>query len=136
MPTPFVRSSQIRFVVSNSSYSSIFGLTKSTKVLHVLLESFVGFILQAADAEGMRGQPCAAIFLENLENLFPVAEGIKKRRDRADIERMRSQPKLVAGDPVQFRENDADYCARGGASTFSSFSTVSQYPSPFETAAT
>ena len=45
-------------------------------------------------------EPRAAILLENLEDLFPVAEGVEQRGDGANVERMRSQPELVAGDAV------------------------------------
>src|SRR5690348_5197691 len=38
--------------------------------LDVLLQFVVSLVLQAADAEGMRGQPRAAILLENLQDLF------------------------------------------------------------------
>ena len=56
----------------------------------------------------MSGQARAAILLKNLEDLFPIAKSIKKRRDGADIERMRSQPEHVAGQPIQLGENYAD----------------------------
>ena len=72
---------------------------------HVALKALVSFVLAAADAEGMRGQPSAAILFENLQNLFPVAEGVKKRRHGADIESVRAQPKLMARQAIQFREN-------------------------------
>ena len=78
------------------------------EILHFLLEAGVGFVLQAADAESVRGQARAAIFLVDLENLFAVAEGIEQRRDRADIERVRAQPKLMAGHAVQFGQNHAN----------------------------
>ena len=98
----------MRFVVSSSSYSSILGRKKFRKFCHFLLEAGVGLVLQAADAESVRGEARAAIFLEDLENLFAIAEGVEQRRDGADIERMRAQPELVAGDAVQFGEDDAD----------------------------
>ncbi len=58
--------------------------------------------------EDMRSQACATIFLVNLEDLFSIAEGIEERRDGADIESMRAQPELVAGDAVEFGQNYAD----------------------------
>src|ERR1035438_4778718 len=73
--------------------------------LDVPLEAFVSFVLQTADAEGMGGEPRAAILLENLQRLFPLAEAVKHRRDGADIERVGAQPQQVAGDPVQFGED-------------------------------
>ena len=108
MPTSLVRSTQIRLVVSSSSYSSIFGATKFEELLNLALKAFVGLVGAAADAEGVGGQAGAAILLENLENLFPVAEGIEKRRDGADVERVRAQPQHVAGQAVQLGENHAN----------------------------
>ena len=65
--------------------------------------------MQAADAERVGGQPRAAIFLEDFQNLFALAETIEDRRERADIERMRPEPEQVAGDALQFRENRAHH---------------------------
>ena len=113
VPTFLVRSTQMRLVVSSSSYSSILGRKKVEEVLHVFFEAGVGFILQAADAESVSGEASAAIFLVDLENLFAVAEGVEQRRDGADIERMRAQPELVAGDAVQFSENHANILRAG-----------------------
>ena len=98
----------MRLVVSSSSYSSIFGCDEGDEILHILLEAVVGLVLQPADAEGVRRQPRAAIFFENLENFFAVAKGVEQRRDGANVERMRSQPELVAGNAVQLGQNDAD----------------------------
>ena len=83
------------------------GAKESEEVLHFLFEAGIGFVLQAADAEGVRGEARAAILFVDLENLFAVAEGVKQRRDGADIERVRAQPELVAGDAVQFGQDDA-----------------------------
>ncbi len=63
-PTFFVRSSQMRLVVSSSSYSSIFGRTNVHEILHFLFKARVGLVLAAADAEGMRRQARAAVLLE------------------------------------------------------------------------
>jgi phage-related tail fiber protein len=122
----FVRSSQMRLVVSSVFVFVDLRRDESQEILYVFFEAGVGLILAAADAKGMRGQARAAVLFENLENLFPVAEGVEQRRHGADIERVRAQPKLVAGDAVQFGQDHADILARGGASTFSSFSTASQ----------
>ena len=78
------------------------------EIADVLLEAVVGLVEQAADAEGVRGEARAAVFLENLERLFALAEAVEHRRDGADIERVRAQPQQVAGDAVQLREDDAD----------------------------
>src|SRR5207249_1419765 len=67
------------------------------ELLYVFFKSLVRFVLASADAKGVSGQARAAILLKNLEDLFPIAESIKKRRDGTDIERMRSQPEHAAG---------------------------------------
>ena len=79
----------------------------SQKALHVLLEAVVGLVLQAADAEGVRGEPRAAVLLEDLEDFFALAQAVEHRRDGADIERVGAQPQQVAGDAVQFGEDHA-----------------------------
>ena len=107
-PTSLVRSSQMRLVVSSVFVFVDLGRDESQEILYVLLEALVGLVLAAADAEGMRREARATIFLENLEDLFPVAEGIEERRHRADIERVRAQPQLVAGDPVQLGQDHAN----------------------------
>src|SRR5207244_5950746 len=83
------------------------------KLLHIAFEPVIGLVLTAANSKRMRSQARAAVLLENLENFFAVAEGVEERRDRADIQSMRAQPKLVAGNSIQLRENDSNvFCAR------------------------
>ena len=113
VPTFFVRSTQMRLVVRSSSYSSILGATKAKELLDVFFESFVGFVLASADPEGVRGQARAAILFENLEDLFPVAEGVEQRRHGADIEGVGAKPELMAGDAVEFGQDDADVVGAG-----------------------
>src|SRR5690348_7323995 len=62
------------------------------ETLDVFFQGVVGFVLEPADAKRMRGEARAAIFLENLENLFAFAEAIEERRERANVQRVRSQP--------------------------------------------
>ena len=85
-----------------------FRRNKFDEFLYVLFETVIRFILQTADAESMCGQARAAIFLENLENFFPVAEGVEERRNGADVESMGPQPQLMAGHAVEFREYHAN----------------------------
>ena len=125
-PMPLVRPIQMRFS-GEQRFVLVDPLVESAaKPLDILLELVVSLILQAADAEGVRGQPRAAVLLENFQDLFPFAQAIKQRRQRADVQRVRPQPEDVAGDALQFREDGADHPRRGGASTPSSFSIVSQ----------
>src|SRR5258708_11030253 len=85
-----------------------FGTKEIEKVFYFLFEPGIGFVLQATDAERMMGQARAAIVFVDLQNFFAVAERVKQWRDCADIKGMRSQPKLMAGDAIQFREDDPD----------------------------
>ena len=77
--------------------------------LHVLFELVVSLVLQAADAERVRGEPRAAILLKDFQDLFPLAQAVKQRRQRADVERMRPQPEQVAGDALQFGEDRSNH---------------------------
>ena len=108
-PTSFVRPTQMRFSVSSVSYSSTCLREIVAEALHFLFEAVVGFVLQAADAEGVSGEPRAAIFLENFQNFFALAEAIKNWRQRADIKRMGAEPEQVAGDSLQLRQDRADH---------------------------
>src|SRR5581483_9200437 len=83
-------------------------LNEADELLHVALKAFVGFVLRSANPEGMSGQARAAVFFKNLENFLPITEGVEERRDGANVESVRAQPEHVAGQPVQFGENDAD----------------------------
>jgi hypothetical protein len=69
--------------------------------------------LQPADAEGVRGQPRAAVLLEDVESFFAFAEAVEHGCDGADIERVRSQPHQVAGNAVQLGEDDAHHLRSG-----------------------
>ena len=56
----------------------------------------------------MSGETRAAILLEDLQDLFAVAEAVEQRCQRADVERMRAQPHLVACQAVQLGQDHAD----------------------------
>ena len=78
------------------------------EVEDVLFEAVVGFVQQPADAERVRGQARAAVFLEDVQRQLAFPHAVEQRRDGADVEGVRAQPDEVAGDAVQFGENDAD----------------------------
>ena len=83
-------------------------------VKDIFLEAVIEIVLQAADPEGVGGEPRATIIFENLQNFFAFAEGVKNRCNGADVERVRAQPQQVACDAVQLRQNDTcDLRARG-----------------------
>ncbi len=126
IPTPLVRPTQMRFSVSSVSYSSMLCVEVVAEALHILLEAVVGLVLQAADAEGVGGEARAAILLENFQNFFALAEAIKDRRERADIESVRPKPEQVAGDSLQLSQDRANHARAEGASVPSNFSTASQ----------
>ena len=46
---------------------------------------------------------------------FAIAEAVEQRRHRADVERVRAQPNLMAGDAAQFGQDDADVLRRAAA---------------------
>src|SRR5436190_180504 len=48
------------------------------ELFYFAFESFIGFVETAADAECVRGEARSTVFLEDLENFFPVAEGVKE----------------------------------------------------------
>src|ERR1700692_4085613 len=77
------------------------------EILHFPFKAVISFVLQPANAEGMRSQPRPAIFFVDLQYLFAITERVKQWRDGADIERVRTQPKLMAGDAVQFGKDYA-----------------------------
>ena len=56
----------------------------------------------------MCGEARAAVLFENLQDLFAIAEAVEQRRDGADVERVRAQPNLVAGDAAQLGQDDAN----------------------------
>ena len=74
-----------------------------------MLESVVRLVLQSANAKRVRRQPRAAIFFENFQNFFALAKTIKNRSQRANIQRMRSQPHQMRRDALQLRENCANH---------------------------
>src|SRR5208283_3352027 len=76
--------------------------------LAILLEAVVRLVEAAPDAEGMGGEAGAAILLEDSQDLFAIAETIEQRGNRADVERVRAQPDLVARDTAKLSEDYAD----------------------------
>ena len=44
------------------------------------------------------GEPRAADFFEQIENPFPLAEGVQERAERAEVEAVRAHADQVAGD--------------------------------------
>ena len=103
----------MRFSVSSVSYSSTFVGKVLDERPHLILETFIQLVLRAADAEHVRGQARAAVVLEDLQNLFALAEAVQEGRDGAEVDRVRSQPEQVAGDPVQLRHDHADVLRAG-----------------------
>ena len=65
----------------------------------ILLEAIVGLVDAAADAKRVRGEPRAAVFLENLQDLFAIAESVEQRRQRRRSTRRRREPPLSTTAP-------------------------------------
>ncbi len=84
------------------------GREEGQEIRYVFFEAGVSLVLAAADAKGMRGQARAAVPFENLQDFLPVAEGVEQRRHGSDVERVRAQPKLVAGNTIQFSQDHAN----------------------------
>src|SRR5208282_5137481 len=70
------------------------------KPLDVFLEPVVGLVLQAAYAEGVRGQARAAVFFEDLQDLLALAQAVEERCKRADIQCMCAEPDKVTGNAL------------------------------------
>src|SRR5262249_20711637 len=85
-----------------------FGSDEGEKLFDVLFEALIGLVLTAPDPEGVGGETGTAIFFENLENLFPIAEGVEERRHGSNVERVGAEPKLVAGNAIELGEDDAN----------------------------
>ena len=66
------------------------------------------FEREPADAEIAGHHPLAGDVLENLHDLFALAEAVKEDRHRAEIDRVRAQPDQMRGDARQFGEQHAD----------------------------
>ena len=73
-----------------------------------LLESVGQILGQAAHAEVGWGQSGAADPLEQKKDLVAFAQGVEERRHGPDVVGMRAQPEKVAGNPLEFAENDPD----------------------------
>src|SRR5215472_2931250 len=74
----------------------------------VPLEAVVGLVLQTADPERVGCQAGAAVFLEDFEDFFALAETVEQRRESADVQSVRAEPHKVARDALQFGENGAN----------------------------
>jgi len=77
------------------------GLAES---LHVFFKFVISLILQATYAKRMCREPRAAILLENFKNFFPPRAAVKKRCQRANVERMGPEPEQMAGNSLQLGE--------------------------------
>src|SRR5215472_7643698 len=85
------------------------GFKGLAEALNVFLQRVVGLVLQAADAKCMRGQPRSAIFFENFQDFFALAETVENRRKCANVERVRSEPQKMAGDALQLSQNRSNH---------------------------
>jgi hypothetical protein len=84
------------------------GQEHRAEIPDVLFEAVVSLVEQSTDAEGVRREAGAAIFLEDLERFLALTEAVEHRRDGADIQCVGSQPQKVAGDAIQLRKDHAD----------------------------
>ncbi len=63
-----------------------------TKLMPDWLQTVVKIVLGSADPEGVRGKTCAAVVLENPQDLFALAEGVKHGRHGTEIESVGAEP--------------------------------------------
>ena len=62
---------------------------------------------RAAEGEVAVGQPGAAGFLEQVEDLLALAEGVEERAERAEVEAVGAHADQVAGDAVHLGDDHA-----------------------------
>ena len=109
IPTPFVRPTQMRFSVSSVSYSSIFW----SKSLQKRFTSCSNSSYVSYCNPPMRNACVVSRAPQYFSKIFRISsrsrKAVKKRRQRADIQRVRPQPQQVAGDPLQLRQNRAHH---------------------------
>jgi len=65
-------------------------------------------VRETADPEIVVEQTRAADFFEEIEDAFAVLEQQQKGRERADVDAVRADGDLMAGDALQLRHDDAD----------------------------
>ena len=80
---------------------------------HELVEKFFALLQpalrqigrRAADGDIAVRQPRAADLLEQVENLFPLAEGVQERAERAQVEPVGAHADQVAGDAAHLGDD-------------------------------
>jgi len=85
---------------------------------------------------GVRGQARAAIVLEDLEDLFPLAEAEENGRDGTDVERVGAEPEQVRGDAVELGQDHAHGLGSRRDLDVEQLLDCHAVASPLETAAT
>ena len=106
-PMPLVRPIQMRLLVSRFSYSSMRLGKISMNVLDPFLPAARRFQRQAADPEVAGHHALPAEHLEDLEDLFALAEAVEEDAHGADIDGVRAQPDQVAVEAGELGEHHA-----------------------------
>ena len=83
---------------------------------------------EAADGDVGIGEAGAAGGFEEVEDEFPLAEGVEERGEGAEVEAVGAHGDEVGGDAVEFAHDGADVLARLGISSLASFSTARAQP--------
>ena len=104
---PAVRWTKIALVVSSVWYSSITGTNWSRNASHFCSQPGGRSAVAPPTREVAVGQPGAADLLEQVENLFPLAEGVQERAERAQVEPVGAHADQVAGDAVHLGDDHA-----------------------------
>ncbi len=103
-----VRLTKMGLVVSSAWYSGMSGSNWSRNAAHFCSQPRRQVGRGAADGEVAVGQPGAADFLEQVEDLLALAEGVEERAERAEVEAVGAHADEVAGDAVHLGDDHAE----------------------------
>ena len=79
------------------------------KKFHDLVEEALGQIMgRTADGEVAVGKTRPTNHLEEVEDVFPLAERVEKWRECADVESVGAETDQVGSQPIQFTDDDTD----------------------------
>ncbi len=107
-PTPLVRSSQIGIVLEQCFVVGDARREELQELAHGRNEILRQIAPEAAGPEIADHHPLPGHHLEQVENVFALAEAVEEDRHRGDVEGVGAQPDQMAGDAGQFGQDDAN----------------------------
>ena len=119
-PMPTVRSRQIGFSESSSSYSPTPCSTVVAQLEHALLPAVGQVGRDAAGTDEVVVHPQAGDELEEAQHLFALAPAVEHHRHRADVHAVRRLEQQVRRHAVELDEHHADPRARAAGTSMSS----------------